>query len=54
MYYSGSRRIPVITDHATGERRDRCASPNAPVVDGLGRWPVLDDCEKTHDVDLMV
>lgn len=42
---------PVITNHATRERRDSGASPYSPVVDGLRRRPVFDDCEETHGVD---
>lgn len=40
--------LPVIANHATGERSNTSTCPDAPIVDGPGRRPVFDDCEKTH------
>jgi hypothetical protein len=45
--------LPVIANHATCERSNTSTCPDPPVVDGLGRWPILDDCEKTHVVGLV-
>ena len=45
--------LPVVANHATGERSHTSTCPDSPIVDGLGRWPILYDCEKTHIVDLV-
>lgn len=46
--------LPVVANHATGEGSHTSTCPDSPIVDGLGRWPILYDCEKTHVVDLVL
>jgi len=45
------RCLPVIANHTTSKRSDTSTCPDTPIVDGLRRRPVFDDCEKTHVVD---
>lgn len=44
-----SNESTVVTNHDCAESGDGCAIVNPPVVDGLGRRPVLVKSEKTHD-----
>lgn len=45
--------LRVVADHAGSERSNTSTCPDTPIVDGLRRRPILDDCEKTHVVDFV-
>lgn len=46
--HGGADKGRVVADDARGKGRGRGAEVDAPVVDGLWRWPVLDEGEEAH------
>jgi hypothetical protein len=49
---SGSNKGRVVSNHARSEGSDSSTRIDAPVVDLLGRRPVFNESEKTHDETL--